>query len=153
MVQKLKIGDLALRTQCPTETIRYSEREGLLPPPARTAGNYRAYDTSHIERLSFIRNCRSLDMALDEIRQLLRVRDVPQENCDEAHRLLDEHISHVGTRIVELQDLETQLKAFRRECNSVRMERECGIINGLGRRKVIGSVKKAAPDVRGAHRV
>ena len=152
MNQKLKIGDLALRTQCPADTIRYYEREGLLPPPARTAGNYRAYDTSHIERLSFIRNCRSLDMALDEIRQLLRVRDVPRENCDEAHRLLDEHISHVGTRISELQNLEMQLKALRRECGSARKERDCGILNGLGRRKIDGSARKAAPHVRGAHR-
>jgi Cd(II)/Pb(II)-responsive transcriptional regulator len=148
----LKIGDLARRTQCRAETIRYYEREGLLQPPTRTAGNYRVYGPPHIERLSFIRNCRSLDMALDEIRQLLRVRDLPRRNCDEAHRLLDEHIAHVGTRISELQDLERQLKGLRRECTSAREERECGILNGLGRRKVGGSHKKSAPHVPGAHR-
>ena len=152
MKLNLKIGDLARRTQCPTETIRYYEREGLLPPPTRTAGNYRVYGPGHVERLSFIRNCRSLDMALDEIRQLLRVRDVPWENCDAAHRLLDEHIAHVGTRVSELQDLERQLKALRRECNPAREERECGILNGLGRRKVGSSNKNSAPHVRGAHR-
>jgi Cd(II)/Pb(II)-responsive transcriptional regulator len=148
----LKIGDLARRTQCPTETIRYYEREALLPPPTRTAGNYRVYGPAHIERLSFIRNCRSLDMTLDEIRQLLRVRDLPHENCEEAHRLLDEHIAHVGTRVSELQDLERQLKALRRECNAAQKQKECGILNGLGRRTVAGSNKKSAPHVRGAHR-
>ena len=152
MKLNLKIGDLARRTQCPAETIRYYEREGLLPAPTRTAGNYRVYGAAHIERLSFIRNCRSLDMGLDEIRQLLRVRDIPEENCEEAHRLLDEHIEHVGTRISELQDLERQLKALRQECNSVREEKECGILNGLGRRKTAGSNKNSAPHVRGAHR-
>jgi Cd(II)/Pb(II)-responsive transcriptional regulator len=150
---QLKIGDLARRTHCAPETIRYYEREGLLPLPLRTAGNYRVYGPAHIQRLSFIRNCRSLDMALDEIRQLLRVRDVPQENCHEAHRLLDEHIAHVGTRITELQDLERQLKALRRECNSARAEQDCGILNGLGlRAEAVAKKKNSVAHVRGPHR-
>ena len=59
------IGTLARDTECPPETIRYYEREGLLPPASRTAGNYRVYGAPHLERLVFIRNCRSLDMTLD----------------------------------------------------------------------------------------
>jgi Cd(II)/Pb(II)-responsive transcriptional regulator len=150
---QLKIGDLARRTHCPPETIRYYEREGLLPLPLRTAANYRVYGPAHIQRLSFIRNCRSLDMALDEIRQLLRVRDVPQENCHEAHRLLDEHIAHVRTRITELQALERQLKALRRECDSARAEQDCGILNGLGLRTEEGAKgKNSVAHVRGPHR-
>lgn len=153
MKLQLKIGDLAGRTQCPPETIRFYEREGLLPLPARTAGNYRLYGPAHIQRLAFIRNCRSLDMTLDEIRQLLRVRDVPQENCHAAHQLLDEHIAHVGTRITELQDLERQLKALRRECSSARAQHDCGILSGLGLRTDAGSKKKnSVAHVRGAHR-
>ena len=116
MSQNLKIGDLARRTQCPAETIRYYEREGLLPEPNRTAANYRLYGREHVERLAFIRNCRSLDMTLKEIRQLLRVRDVPQEDCQAAHELLDEHIAHVASRLAELRVLERQLKALRRRC-------------------------------------
>jgi Cd(II)/Pb(II)-responsive transcriptional regulator len=148
----LKIGDLAQRAQCPTQTIRYYEREGLLPEPTRTAGNYRLYGRAHLERLAFIRNCRSLDMTLDEIRQLLRFRDIPQENCDAAHRLLDEHIAHVATRIEELQQLERQLKALRRQCAPARKEKECGILDGLGRRAVGRPEKKPAPHIRGTHR-
>jgi DNA-binding transcriptional MerR regulator len=97
----LKIGDLARRTQCPAQTIRYYERADLLPRTTHTAGNYRVYGPAHIERLSLIRNCRFLDMTLDEIRQLLRARDIPHENCEESHRLLDEHNAHVGTRVPE----------------------------------------------------
>ena len=63
----MKIGELAKRTGCPVETIRYYEREGLLPEPARSEGNYRQYTLAHVERLSFIRHCRSLDMTQDEI--------------------------------------------------------------------------------------
>ena len=159
MSASLKIGDLAREAQCPAQTIRYYEREGLLPEPTRTAGNYRVYGRAHIERLAFIRNCRSLDMTLEEIRELLRVRDVPQENCAAAHHLLDEHIAHVATRIVELQQLERQLKALRRQCGPARSEKECGILDGLGRRAAGGRAggengagKKPAAHVRGAHR-
>jgi Cd(II)/Pb(II)-responsive transcriptional regulator len=149
---QLKIGDLAKRAQCPAETIRYYEREGLLPEPTRTAGNYRLYSRAHLERLAFIRNCRSLDMTLEEIRQLLRVRDVPGENCAAAHQLLDEHIAHVATRVTELQQLERQLKALRRQCAPARLEKNCAILDGLGRRATAGTQKKSGLHVRGTHR-
>lgn len=75
----MKIGELASALDVPIETIRYFEREGLLPAPARSEGNYRLYSETHRERLSFIRHCRTLDMALDEIRQLLRLKDSPDD--------------------------------------------------------------------------
>ena len=74
MSKHLKIGELAKRTGCPVETIRYYEREALLAAPRRSEGNYRLYDDAHAERLQFIRHCRSLDMTLDEIRSLLGVQ-------------------------------------------------------------------------------
>lgn len=73
----MKIGVLAKQADCPVETVRYYEREGLLPAPARTEGNYRLYSSEHLERLTFIRNCRTLDMTLDEIRRLLALMDSP----------------------------------------------------------------------------
>ena len=101
-METLKIGELAVRASCPVETIRYYEREALLPAPVRSNGNYRLYGKAHVERLSFIRHCRSLDMTLEEIRTLLRFRDSPQENCDGANQLLDQHIGHVAARIADL---------------------------------------------------
>ena len=76
MSHGITIGMLAKRTRCQAETIRYYEREGLLPAPARSQGNYRQYDSTHVERLSFIRHCRSLDMTLDEIRVATDFSDV-----------------------------------------------------------------------------
>ena len=67
----MKIGELASGTGTPVETIRYYEREGLLPAAARTEGNYRVYGQEHAQRLLFVRRCRSLDMTLQEIRALL----------------------------------------------------------------------------------
>ena len=56
----MQIGDLAAATDTSVQSIRYYEREGLLPAPARTQANYRAYDTVHVQRLQFIRRCRAL---------------------------------------------------------------------------------------------
>ena len=78
----MKIGELAKLTDCQVETIRYYERERLLPEPARSEGNYRLYTQAHVERLTFIRNCRSLDMTLEEIRSLLNLRQRCSEGPD-----------------------------------------------------------------------
>lgn len=127
----LKIGELAKKTDCPVQTIRYYEREGLLPEPARTESNYRLYDDMHLERLSIIRHCRSLDMTLGEIRALLKFRDAPEENCAEVNTLLDSHIGHVAARIAELKTLEKELKQLRRTCDEVHAAKDCGILNNL----------------------
>ena len=64
----MRIGELAKRTDCPVQTVRFYETEGLLPAPARTEGNFRVYGDGHLQRLFFIRRCRAKDMTLDEIR-------------------------------------------------------------------------------------
>jgi len=127
----MKIGDLAQRTHTQVETIRFYEREGLLPEPARSAGNYRIYGDKHSERLSFIRHCRRLDMTLGEIRVLLRFKDAPIQNCLEVNELLEEHIGHVSERIRELRQLEKQLKNLREMCLVGREAQHCGILNEL----------------------
>ena len=71
MPDKLKIGELARMAGCQVVTIRYYEREGLLPEPARSDGNYRLYTSQHLEQLHFIRHCRSVEMTLEDIRLLL----------------------------------------------------------------------------------
>jgi|APLak6261671648_1056085.scaffolds.fasta_scaffold00518_4 Cd(II)/Pb(II)-responsive transcriptional regulator len=127
----IRIGELARLTGTQVETIRYYEREGLLPETARTEGNYRIYGNAHAERLSFIRNCRSLDMTLDEIRALLRFKDSPAENCAAVNTLLDEHIGHVANRIRELRQLERHLKGLRELCQVAQDAGHCGILNEL----------------------
>ena len=75
----MKIGELARLAGSNVETIRYYEREGLLPKPGRSEGNYRIYGPMHLERLTFIRHCRGLDMTLDEIRTLLHFKESPED--------------------------------------------------------------------------
>lgn len=115
---QLTIGGLAHRMRCQTETIRLYEKEGLLPAPARSSGNYRLYSQQHLERLAFIRRCRSLDMTLDEIRVLLQFHARPADNCAEVSSVLDEHIRHVADRIDELRTLQQQLLDLRQQCAS-----------------------------------
>lgn len=127
----MKIGELSTASSTPVETIRYYEREGLLPSPARTQGNFRIYEPPHLERLQFIRYCRGLDMSLDEVRLLLRFKDEPLGDCGDVNALLDEHIGHVSKRIKELRSLESQLKELRLRCGAARAADQCGILAGL----------------------
>jgi Cd(II)/Pb(II)-responsive transcriptional regulator len=145
----LTIGALAQHMQCQPETIRYYEREGLLPPPARSSGNYRLYDKPHLERLGFIRRCRSLDMTLDEIRVLLHLRDNPAENCREVTTVLDAHIQHVADRIVDLRTLKRQLRGLRRLC--AQEQDGCGILKELARGTDAPPTPAAARHIRGSH--
>lgn len=144
----MKIGDLAKATAIPVETIRYYEREGLLPAAARTDANYRHYSEAHTQRLQFVRHCRSLDMSLDEIRALLAFQDAPGDHCADVNAVLDAHIGHVAQRIRELRTLEKQLKTLRAQCHGALDAQRCGILEGL-------SAPAAAPvagHLGGSHR-
>ncbi len=127
----IKIGELAKRTGATVETIRYYEKEGLLPKPSRSAGNYRLYNDTHIERLQFILHCRTLDMTLDEVRVLLQYWDEPDRDCGNVNALLDEHIEAVEVRIEELMQLKQHLMVLRKKCLSSAPAVSCGILNAL----------------------
>lgn len=127
----IKIGELATRTGCEIVTIRYYEKEGLLPEPARSGGNFRLYGDAHVERLQLIRHCRSLDMTLSEIRTLLDLRDNPTQDCGEVNALLDAHIQRVEVRVEALLHLKQHLLALREKCSGARPVQACGILQGL----------------------
>ncbi|MFZ3004047.1 MAG: Cd(II)/Pb(II)-responsive transcriptional regulator [Undibacterium umbellatum] len=128
---EIRIGDLAKRSQCEVVTIRYYEKEGLLPKPARSGGNFRLYGDAHVERLQFIRHCRSLDMALNEIRALLALRDNPTQDCGDVNLLLDTHIRQVEVRVEALLQLRQYLHTLREQCSGARPVQACGILQGL----------------------
>ncbi len=153
----MKIGELSRAASTPVETIRYYEREGLLPDPPRTLNNYRVYGDEQRDRLAFIRHCRSLDMTLDEIRVLLRFKDAPTEDCGAVNRLLDEHLGHVEARIDELRALHEQLRSLRERCLDPTLAADCGILSGITH-DAAASEASAAPaaselgHVHGTHR-
>lgn len=149
----MQIGELAKSTGTRVETIRFYEREGLLPAPSRSAGNYRVYGDAHMERLSFIRHCRGLDIALDEIRVLLRFKDAPSDDCAKVNVVLDAHIGHVAARIRDLRRLERQLRSLRRLCQQAQDAAHCGILAGLSKPARRLGAARAVGHVRGAHDV
>jgi DNA-binding transcriptional MerR regulator len=95
------------------------------------------------DRVSFIRHCRALDMAFNEIRILLRFRAAPDEKCREVNALLDTHICHVEERIAKLQRLKRQLRELRDKCSSGRSSAQRGVLQGL----------RATPDGRDMYRL
>jgi len=127
----MKIGELAQAAQCTVETVRYYEKEGLLEEPSRTSGNYRNYSAMHLERLRFIRNCRALGMAHDEIRKLFALLEHPASGCGGVNQLLDEHIAHVDIRIAELTQLKQQLGELSQRCQREQAMNACGILKRL----------------------
>lgn len=147
----MRIGNLAEATGTPVETIRFYEREGLIPAARRSDNNYRSYTAAHADRLAFIRQCRNLDMTLDEIRSLLRLRDSPPRDCGEVNALLDEHIGHVAQRIRELRALQTDLKALRARCGAPQAIDACGILNGLDAAATQGAAASPRRRIRGTH--
>ncbi len=113
----MKIGELAAAAACDVQTVRFYEREGLLEEPARTASGYRTYDKRHLARLNFIRHCRSSDIPLSEVRQLLEFAAAPDKSSKEVSDLLERHIALVESRVQALKQLERQLVALRKACD------------------------------------
>ena len=113
----MRIGELAEQAACDVQTVRFYEKEGLLEEPGRDASGYRSYGDRHLTRLNFIRHCRSLDIPLPEVRQLLAFAARPDQSCAQVNGLLDDHIALVTSRIQALRDLEQQLVALRKSCD------------------------------------
>lgn len=145
-----QIGQLSEALNVPVETIRYYEKEKLLPKPERTSGNYRVYSEEARSRLDFILNCRTLDMTLDEIRHLLKLRDKPRLGCAEVNSVIDTHIGHVRERMKALRALERQLKDVRARCDDASASKDCGIIEVLSQRQAKERRKGSAVH-RGVH--
>lgn len=145
----MKIGELAARAGCQVQTIRFYEEEGLLQPPERGANNYRTYELAHEERLSFILRCRSLDMAHDEIRVLLKLQDDPRLPCDQVNALLEEHARHVQVRITELTKLKRQIQDIRNACAGGARIGDCEALESL--RKNTGPNRPRSQHVKGVH--
>ena len=91
----MKIGRFSKLSDCSIQTIRYYEKEGLIDPPQRSEGNFRLYDELALSRLKFIRRCRTLDITLAEIRQLLDLQQTPSESCGQISDMIDHHIVDV----------------------------------------------------------
>ncbi len=127
----MRIGELGRATGVDIETIRYYEKAGLLPQPARAPNGYRAYGPAQLERLAFIRHCRALDVPLAEVRRLLDFVAHPEANCGDINRLIDAQLGRVRARLTSMRALEKQLTALRAQCEAGHVAGDCGILHEL----------------------
>ncbi len=127
----MRIGELAAQAGVDVQTVRYYEREGLLDTPARSGSGYRMYDPAHVERLNFIRHCRSLDMPLADVKRLLELSRDRGVSCDDVNDLVQGHLERVRAKRAALQALETQLGALRAQCDAGHRVADCGILEEL----------------------
>ncbi|WP_411280454.1 MerR family transcriptional regulator [Gemmatimonas sp.] len=130
----MSIGELAARTGCTAEAIRYYEREGVVPRPARSgAGRYRRYDEADVERLAFLRRARDLGFSLAEVRELLAFNDGdPGRSCRDVDALARAHLAQVDAKITQLTALRSALAVVIDQCAGGRAVADCRILGALG---------------------
>ena len=125
----MKIGELAAQAGVHVETIRYYQRLGLVPQPARRHGSVRRYDAQAIERLRFIKRAQALGFSLEEVKLLLELS--VGEHCPETRTLAKHKLALVAKKIADLRSLEDALRKLVRACGSGREGRGCPIIENL----------------------
>ena len=107
------IGELGQAVGLPSETIRFYERRGLLPPPTRAGNGYRSYDDSAVGRVQFIRTAQAAGLSLVEIRGVVELRDQGQAPCSHVAQLIDDKLAEVQRRLRELEALQEELEQLR----------------------------------------
>lgn len=111
-VRGLRVAELAAAVGISPDTVRYYERAGLLPAPARTAAGYRAYDSGAVDRLRFIQGAQRLGLRLREIADLLAIRDTGVCPCEPAGQLLRRRLVELDTELARLAALRADLVAM-----------------------------------------
>ncbi len=126
----MTIGRLSSASDVSIDTIRYYERENLLPAPARTASGYRVYDQDSLRRLRFIRRAKQLGFNLEDIRNLLALTDVDGPSA-EVKQLTELKLRLVEDRIKDLRRMQKALQALNDSCDGSGPTHQCPIIDAL----------------------
>jgi len=128
----MRIGALSHATGVDVDTIRFYEKSGLLPAPARSDNGYRAYGQEHLERLAFIRHCRALDMPLADVKLLLdSLNTTDPARLAAVDGLIDDQLAKVRARLASMRALEQQLGALKARCDADHAHHGCGILTEL----------------------
>jgi DNA-binding transcriptional MerR regulator len=122
MPETLQIGQVAQKLDLNPKTIRYYEEIGLLPEPKRTPSGYRQYAASDVERIDFIRRARTLEMSLDEVGEILSLRDQGEAPCPYVLHLVGDKIEQVERKIEDLRELRRELRDLHAEATALPLE-------------------------------
>jgi MerR family copper efflux transcriptional regulator len=130
-MQTITIGRLADLGGVNIDTVRYYERQKLLPPPVRSASGYRQYDQSDLDRLQFIRRAKALGFSLEEIGDLLSLTSDRNSDMRGVKRKAEQRLSQVERKISELQRVKRGLKKLIAACPGRGELRRCPIVAAL----------------------
>lgn len=130
MKTQFTIGKLANATGINIETIRYYERAGLIEPPARTEGNYRAYGEADVTRLRFVKRTRDLGFTLQQVRALLSISGQRDRDCGTVDAIAIEHLTEVDRKIADLMALRRELADAVASCDGGTVA-ECRILEAF----------------------
>lgn len=127
----MAIGALARATGTKAETIRYYERIGLMPRPARTASNYRSYGAGDFARLNFVRRARALGFGIRQVSELMAMADVSDRSCESVAAIARENLAAVDEKLADLAALRRELcRLLDCEAGSIA---QCRIVEALSR--------------------
>ena len=127
----LTIGQVAGRAGVGVETVRFYEREGLIPEPPRTPSGYRQYAPDAVVRIRFIKRAKELGFTLKEIKELLALRAAPGARCEQVRRVAAEKIEDIDRKIEHLGSMRKALSRVTAECEGRRPVSECPILEAL----------------------
>ncbi|CAN5230053.1 helix-turn-helix domain-containing protein [soil metagenome] len=127
----MKIGQLAQQAGVGIDTVRYYEREGLLPKAIRLASGYRTYDIDAARRLRFVRRAKALGFTLPEIRELLSLSDGGDGDMGNLRAAAATKLADVDTRIAELGRVRDGLAALVAVCPGHGALGDCPILDAL----------------------
>jgi len=116
MAEALKIGDVARRAGITVDAVRFYERRGVLPLPARRASGYRQYSEATIERIRFAKALQALGFTLDEIADVLRAVDAGVASCERERPCFETVLARIDEKIGELSAIRRDLVATLKRC-------------------------------------
>lgn len=131
----LTIGQVAKRGEVNIETVRYYERQGLIPSPPRRESGYRQYPEETVARVRFIKRAQELGFSLKEIAELLSLRVGPGTTCGDVKRLADGKIMEIEGKIQTLERMRDALARLVETCEESRQAEECPILWAFGNDK------------------
>jgi DNA-binding transcriptional MerR regulator len=116
----MRIGELADQVGVNPKTVRYYEQIGLIPPAPRTSGGYREYSDTDAARLTFIKTAQRLGLSLEEVAEILRLRERGEAPCDYVRDVIGQQLRSIGKRIAELRALRVELRDLRQAADAIR---------------------------------
>jgi MerR family transcriptional regulator, copper efflux regulator len=127
----MKIGQLAERSGVNLQTVRYYEREGLLPVAPRLASGYRTFSEETLRRLRFIKRAQELGFTLAEIRELLSLRVDPKRDRSEVRAIAKAKIADIDAKMKALAGMKQALESITMQCGGHGRASECPILESI----------------------